>query len=554
MKAKLFYPYLSLQPSDQFEAQKLALLPWCLSNPSGPYVYWTRLMDLAALFKIELDPNDVSLLHGAASVRPDLSHVAEPTDLGEFFTEKYRPRPYQLKAIAYLMEKGHAILGDDTGLGKSLMAMGAVIVREFRDPTDGSIVILCPSGIRWQWRTEIMRMFRNPYTAKECALDEDMIQILDGEPKLRKAILKMPARKVFIVSYDLLIRDEKEIMAHLKRKGVSAVIADESSRFKGSGTKTFAAVSNLTRTFQPRQVICLNATPIENNLEELWSQMFVVQPTIFPSFSDYDSTYIRRIKLRLQTGMTVTKIVGHQNIPHLRALIKDRYIRRRYQDVETDLPEVVVSNRFLDLGEAQRKAYQLVKNDPTMNSLERVSALVRAALFTRDEEGKFFSAKLDELPEIVADFPDERCLFVTQSKVFAYEVVRVLKKLGHKTEAITGEVPDETRGQIVRDFTAGTIQFLVGTEAIERGLNLQASGIVVHLDLPWNPASYLQRLGRIRRLGTKHRSLRSINLVSNQTAEEYVFRTVYEKHNLFTRVFGETDVVPVDIAELARAI
>lgn len=553
MKLTFQYPYLLLHP-DQFEAQTLATLPWALSYEAGTYCYWTRIIDLVKHFKLDLSPEDIATLTAATNINPSLSKVPVDPNLNEFFTEHFQPRPYQLKAMSYLLDKKHVLLADPVGLGKSLISMGTCIISEFREPSDGTIVVVCPSGIRWQWRSEIMKMFRNPFTAKDYAIDEDLIQVLDGEAKLRKALLKMPARKVFIVSYDILLRELEAVKGYLKKKGVSGFIFDESSRFKTPSSKTFATVAALTRDFKPRHVFCLNATPIENNLDEFWSQMFMVQPTIFPSFKEYDQDYVRRIRIKLQSGMTVPKVVGHQNLDHLKALVKDRYVRRNFNDVEVELPEVIVQHRFYDLGEAQDKIYQTIRCDPTMNALERVSALVRAALFVRNDTGDMLSAKFDELPELLKDFSDdERVIFVTQSKVFAYEVTKLLKKF-QKTEAITGEVPDEIRAQIVRDFTAGTIRYLVGTEAIERGLNLQAAGIMVHLDLPWTPASYIQRLGRVRRLGSKHKTVRSINMIANDTAEEYVFRTIYEKHNLFQRVFGEMDVAPVDMKALAEAI
>ena len=43
------------------------------------------------------------------------------------------------------------------------------------------------------------------------------------------------------------------------------------------------------------------------------------------------------------------------------------------------------------------------------------------------------------------------------------------------------------------------VALLVATDLLSEGVNLQDAGVVVHLDLPWNPARLEQRLGRIRR-------------------------------------------------------
>jgi hypothetical protein len=45
------------------------------------------------------------------------------------------------------------------------------------------------------------------------------------------------------------------------------------------------------------------------------------------------------------------------------------------------------------------------------------------------------------------------------------------------------------------------VTLLVATDLLSEGVNLQDASVVVHLDLPWNPARLAQRLGRVRRPG-----------------------------------------------------
>ncbi|MFI5230193.1 MAG: helicase-related protein [Gemmatimonadales bacterium] len=48
------------------------------------------------------------------------------------------------------------------------------------------------------------------------------------------------------------------------------------------------------------------------------------------------------------------------------------------------------------------------------------------------------------------------------------------------------------------------IDLLITTDLLSEGLNLQEASVVVHLDYPWNPARLDQRVGRVRRLGSRH--------------------------------------------------
>jgi superfamily II DNA or RNA helicase len=71
-----------------------------------------------------------------------------------------------------------------------------------------------------------------------------------------------------------------------------------------------------------------------------------------------------------------------------------------------------------------------------------------------------------------------------------------------------------SRRELLAQFTPGAcrapqrnverIELLLTTDLLSEGLNLQEASVVVHLDLPWNPARLDQRVGRVRRLGSQH--------------------------------------------------
>jgi superfamily II DNA or RNA helicase len=72
-----------------------------------------------------------------------------------------------------------------------------------------------------------------------------------------------------------------------------------------------------------------------------------------------------------------------------------------------------------------------------------------------------------------------------------------------------------TRADVLAQFTprrdhsppasaAERIDLLITTDLLSEGLNLQEASVIVHLDLPWNPARLDQRVGRALRLGSRH--------------------------------------------------
>ena len=72
----------------------------------------------------------------------------------------------------------------------------------------------------------------------------------------------------------------------------------------------------------------------------------------------------------------------------------------------------------------------------------------------------------------------------------------------------------------------------LSTDAGGTGLNLQAADTVINLELPWNPAVLEQRIARVHRMG-QHRPVRVINLVTRDSIEERVLRTLEQKRSLF---------------------
>jgi superfamily II DNA/RNA helicase len=66
----------------------------------------------------------------------------------------------------------------------------------------------------------------------------------------------------------------------------------------------------------------------------------------------------------------------------------------------------------------------------------------------------------------------------------------------------------------------------VATDAACEGLNLQTLGILINVDLPWNPARLEQRIGRIKRFGQSRPKVDMLNLVYADTSDEKVYRAL----------------------------
>jgi superfamily II DNA or RNA helicase len=87
---------------------------------------------------------------------------------------------------------------------------------------------------------------------------------------------------------------------------------------------------------------------------------------------------------------------------------------------------------------------------------------------------------------------------------------------------------------------ATAVHLLIATDVVSEGVNLQSAAVVIHLDLPWTAARLEQRLGRIRRLGSRHRLVHEYALGPPANAERVtgIMRRLLRKAGLATRVTG----------------
>ena len=87
------------------------------------------------------------------------------------------------------------------------------------------------------------------------------------------------------------------------------------------------------------------------------------------------------------------------------------------------------------------------------------------------------------------------------------EVTEGLKKRGYMAEGIHGDLSQQKRDTVIRQFREGTIDILVATDVAARGLDISGVTHVYNYDLPQDPESYVHRVGRTGRAGKTGQSI-----------------------------------------------
>lgn len=109
--------------------------------------------------------------------------------------------------------------------------------------------------------------------------------------------------------------------------------------------------------------------------------------------------------------------------------------------------------------------------------------------------------KLDAFTRIleVEDF-DGVIVFV-RTKVATIELAEKLSARGHSCAALNGDIPQNQRENIVEKLKRGTLDILIATDVVARGLDVKRISHVINYDIPLDTESYVHRIGRTGRAG-----------------------------------------------------
>lgn len=107
--------------------------------------------------------------------------------------------------------------------------------------------------------------------------------------------------------------------------------------------------------------------------------------------------------------------------------------------------------------------------------------------------------KLELLKHIFSEQSPERSIVFSSSKLKCKELARAISKLGINCQAMHSDRGQDEREQIMRDFKHGSVDLLVATDIVARGIDIDNISVVVNYDLPHDAEDYVHRIGRTAR-------------------------------------------------------
>lgn len=463
--------------------------------------------------------------------------------------------PYQKEGIRFAYKAGKSIIADEMGLGKTIQAIAAAEIF-LREGLAESILIVCPTSLKYQWKREIEKFTGGDRIEDIDEYIEDgricpKVVVVEGNPPKREQLYKAKA-PYKIVSYHAMAND---VRLHGKLM-TDVLIMDEIQRLKNWDT----IISRAARKVQSRYSVLLSGTPLENKLEELYSTMELADQFCFGPYYKFRDEHIL---IDPDTGA----VAGYKALNAVGEKASARLLRRTKKGVQLQLPKrsdqyliVPMTKEQHDMhGEFRLEVARILqkyKKFHFMSEQDRKRLMLLLAQMRMVADSTFIleqnlktrkDVKIAEVMNLlnnVFENGDEKVVIFSEWERMTRLVAMELDKRNIRYEYLSGSVPSKMRGELVQNFTTlPESRVFISTDAGSTGLNLQVASILINLDLPWNPAVLEQRIARIYRLGQQN-PVQILNLVSKESIEEGMIGKLKFKTSMFEGVLdGGDDMV-----------
>jgi superfamily II DNA or RNA helicase len=441
-------------------------------------------------------------------------------------------RDYQKSGYAWLWQLHEnqmaGILADDMGLGKTVQAL-ALLAKAKESDGDMPSLIIGPTSVLGVWRQEVKK-----WAPSLSVLVWHGVDRAENRRLLKKT-------DVVVTSYAILRRDIDDLVKIRFRY----VILDEAQYIKNWTTSTAKSAKKLKADHR----LALTGTPIENHLVDLWAIFDFLAPGFLGKLSEFQKTYVKPI----EDG-------DHKSLETLRARIRPFIMRRRKEDVASELPPKTEQTIFVQFGRSQLALYNRIlkaaKSEIDVRigevGIEKSQMTILAALTRLRQvctdprllnlpEGSSIpaSAKMEAFREVISESigSGRKALVFSQFVEMQKLIAETLDELEIEYLWLHGGTTN--REELVNRFQqkSGPPIFLISLKAGGAGLTLTEADTVIHYDPWWNPAVEDQATDRAHRIG-QDKPVMVYRLVVEHTVEQKMVELGAEKRKIAESALG----------------
>ena len=411
----------------------------------------------------------------------------------------------------YALSVGKGVLiADDMGLGKTVQALA---ILRFHGKKYNRCMVVTKSAVTFQWFKQAVRWLGPDYISQIITTSRDAL---------------LPGLRLYIISYDLLRRMKREKLHAL---GINLVILDEVQQIKNPDSTRTQEVRKLVSANPACKVIELSGTPWKNRGSEFFSALNLLDPIKFYSYQKFLDTWVA-----WYWDGPKKKMGGIANIPKFKEYIKDLVIRREYNEVMEEYPEINRTKLNIQLDALNQQNYD--------NATSDFVKWYNDAVISGEEDnlsGQAIIAQMQRMRHIVglAKIPGtlsfvEQFVEDTDKKIVVFgqhiDVENIMYTLLTDTSEVTNpnwhefakelkesKIPvfkytadlDQTKRSLMQEqFNAAPRAIMIAsTLACGEGVDLQTCSDSILHERQWNPQNEDQATpGRFRRIGqtSKH--------------------------------------------------
>lgn len=475
--------------------------------------------------------------------------------------------PHQIETVRKVLRrfKGRVLLADEVGLGKTIEA--CLLLREYLlRGLAKRILILVPNPLVNQWQAELAEKFHLDFVVppRGVAGERPSFWLEHDQVLVSTSLAKSGKRPDVIAAapWDL-------------------VIVDEAHHCKNRATKIWKLINSLQR----RHMFLLTATPVQNNLTELYSLLTLLEPGHLKTEADFKRQYVTRGNPRdPRNREKLRRLLGEVMIRNTRSLVQiqlpPRYahtimatprgseleLQRAFHDflrriTPTTGSEPVDSNDEL-VAEPESESSDLVvpsRDRHAVVSRMQLKVLLNAhgshpatlaesltkMASTSDDVAALIqlarsierSAKDEKLLELLQQSPGHKVLVFVHSLRTLHRLEKLLTEVGIGHSVFSGQQTATQKDEAVERLRTA-VPVMLCTESGGEGRNLQFADTLINFDLPWNPMQIEQRIGRVHRYG-QTRDVYVFNLCTEGSLESRILKLLNDKIRMFELVVGE---------------
>jgi SNF2 family DNA or RNA helicase len=447
-----------------------------------------------------------------------------------------------------------ALLADEVGLGKTITA-GMVIKEGVARGFLKKIVILTPPSLVDQWVSELKEKFE---------LDFNIIESSDDWSKFDFAIVSIDRAKTF----DRKISEFRHKGAH--KISWDLVIVDEAHKLKEKNTVRWRFVDKLRK----KRFLLLTATPFQNDLLELYNLLHLLKRGHLGTIKEFRKRFLFKgnkrhplnpleLKEKLEEVMVrrrrdetgidykarIPKIVTVEMSPEEKMiyentvrLLKENYFRADGREINGRLIVFAILPKITSSSKSAIESLQRIVDSELYHQGTRDFAQGILDDYAKVKKDSKIEKLVELVKEIRSRSNDEKILIYTRHPTTLKYIVEKLAPQKMKIIEFMGGLDREEKSKRIDAFKQGEGDILISTDTGAEGLNFQFCRNLINYDLPWNPMSVEQRIGRLDRIGQK-RDMYIYSFATKGTMEEHVVDLIINKMCCVGLVIGELPII-----------